>query len=173
MNCQHWYFYVQNLSSVCLFIFQSEEDISVEQAQSHHLAQCLRCSFPAGLTFLELYWSAVGFVYYFVGMFICTGGDLWCPVYVICCLLVLYYHSGEFWCPVDVICCNFFIILSRFFLIHDVVVILLYIYPVFVVNRPNRKITVHNRVVMQSRCMIRIMGPVILVLNRPKCKLTH
>ena len=35
MDCQHWYFYVRNLSSVCLFIFQSEEDISVKQAQSH------------------------------------------------------------------------------------------------------------------------------------------
>nr|BDI54605.1 hypothetical protein [Triticum aestivum] len=43
---------------------------------------------------------------------------------------------------------------SRFFLIHNAAVILLYIYPVFVVNRPNRKITVHNRVVMQSRCRL-------------------
>ena len=118
------------------------------------LLSCLCYSSPAGLTFLELYWSVVGFVYYFVGVFICTGGDLWCPVYVICCLLVLYYHSGELWCPVDVICHNFFIVQSRFFLIHYAAVILLYIYPVFAVNRPNRKITVHNRAVMQSRCRL-------------------
>ena len=36
-----------------------------------------------------------------------------------------------------------------FFLIHDAAVILLYIYHVFAVNRPNRKIMVHNRAVMQ------------------------
>ena len=36
-----------------------------------------------------------------------------------------------------------------FFIIHDAAVILLYIYPVFAVNRPNHKITVHNRAVMQ------------------------
>ena len=38
---------MQNLSSVCLFIFQSEEDISVEQAQSHHLAQLLALQLPS------------------------------------------------------------------------------------------------------------------------------
>ena len=62
--------------------------------------------------------------------------------------------GGDLWCPVDVICHNFFIVYSRFFLIHDAAVILLYIYPVFAVNRPNRKITVHNRAIMQSRCRL-------------------
>ena len=47
MNCQHWYFYVHNLSSVCLFIFHSEEDISVKQAQSHQLARLLAQQLPS------------------------------------------------------------------------------------------------------------------------------
>ena len=37
---------LQILSSVSLFIFQSDEDISVEQAQSHHLAQLLALQLP-------------------------------------------------------------------------------------------------------------------------------
>ena len=38
------------------------------------------------------FWSALSFVYSFVGAFICTGGDLWCPVYVIRGHVALYYH---------------------------------------------------------------------------------
>ena len=41
---------------------------------------------------------------------------------------------------------------------EDRIYIYMYIYHVFAVNWPNRKITVHNQAVMQSRCMIRIMG---------------
>ena len=40
------------------------------------LRSCLRCSSWAGLTFLELCWSAVGFVYYFVRLLTSTGGDM-------------------------------------------------------------------------------------------------
>ena len=35
------------------------------------------------------FWSALSFVYSFFGAFICTSGELWCPVDVICVIAVI------------------------------------------------------------------------------------
>ena len=40
----------------------------------------------------------------FAAAFICTGGQFWRLVYVICCFVPYICTSGELWCPVDVIC---------------------------------------------------------------------
>ena len=40
----------------------------------------------------------------FAAVFICTGGQFWWPVYVICCFVPYICTGGELWCPVNVIC---------------------------------------------------------------------
>ena len=56
------------------------EHLLLTQLRSHQLVQLLAVPVPARP---NAFWSALSFVYSFVGAFICTGGDLWCPVYVI------------------------------------------------------------------------------------------
>ena len=85
--------YVMKMSGDCLAhygdIQLGMKHLSLTQLRSHQLVRLL-----AGPDLARpcAFWSALSFVYSFVGAFICTGGDLWCPVYVICGHVALYYH---------------------------------------------------------------------------------
>ena len=83
---------------------QALEDFSAKQDKANKLAKLI-----AGMvdTQNNVSWALLKLFQLcscFAVTFICTGGQFWRPVYVMCCFVPYICTGGELWCPVDVIC---------------------------------------------------------------------
>ena len=95
---------LQNSDAYFLVQQQVLEDLSDKQEKvnkfAKHLASIMGTHDIVSWALLKWFqfWSC------FAAAFICTGLQLWQPVYMICCFVPYICTGGELWCPVDVIC---------------------------------------------------------------------
>ena len=83
---------------------QALEDFSSKQDKANQLAKLIASMVD---TQVNISWALLKLFQLcscFAAAFICTGGQFWRAVYVMCCFVPYICTDGELWCPVDVIC---------------------------------------------------------------------